>query len=167
MRFMGAELSLLFDARLGGKIFSATNMWGSYSGALESTLVGDRAPGAAVGDSLTIAGVDSVSGSANTTRVSAEQYFHALAAISEPWVYDASYTKLREARLSYAIPTRFLPGFREHILSVSLIGRNLFTWSDAPNIDPETTLSAGTFSGFEMGQLPGARSIGLQVTISP
>jgi hypothetical protein len=167
LRFMGVELSLWFDARVGGKIFSATNLWGSYSGTLASTLVGDRAPGAATTDSLTIAGVDSVSGSANTIRVSAEQYFHALGAISEPWVYDATYTKLREARLSYEMPTRFLPGFREHVLRVSLIARNLFTWAEAPNIDPETILSTGAFTGFEMGHLPSTRSVGVHLSITP
>jgi hypothetical protein len=163
LRFMGAELSLLVDSRMGGKIFSSTNMWGSFSGTLESTLIGDRAPGANAGDSLTIAGVDSATGAANTTKVSAEQYFHAIGAIVEPWVYDASYTKLREARLSYSIPSRFIPAFREHFLRVSLIGRNLFTWADAPNIDPEMT----AFAGFEMGQLPSARSVGVQVSIAP
>lgn len=166
-RLMGVELSFLLDVRMGGKIFSAANMWGSFAGTLESTLIGDRAVGAAPGDSLTIPGIDSTTGAANTTRVSAEQYFHALGAISEPWVYDASYTKLREARLTYELPARFLPGFREHALRVSVVGRNLFTWAKAPNIDPETTLSSGGFAGFEMGQLPSARSVGIQVSIAP
>ena len=159
----GLQLYALVDARFGGKVFSATNMWGSYAGTLESTLVGDRATAAPAGDSLTLVGIDSVSGTANTTRVSAEQYFHALGAIAEPWVYDASYVKLREARISYGVPTRFLPGFREHSLRLSLIGRNLFTWADAPNIDPESI----QFPGFEMGQLPTARSFGVQVSIAP
>jgi hypothetical protein len=41
-------------------------------------------------------------------------------------------------------------------------------WSDAPNIDPETILSTSTFlRGAEMGQLPTARSVGVQVTLTP
>jgi hypothetical protein len=167
LRVRDAGLSLLFDSRMGGKIFSATNIWGSYAGSLESTLIGDRAPGAASGDSLVIAGIDSMTGTPNAVQVSAQQFFHALGAISEPWVYDASYIKLREARLSYEIATRFLPGFRDHFLRMSIVGRNLFTWARAPNIDPETTLGTAGFSGFEMGQLPTSRSIGVQITIAP
>lgn len=161
--YRGVQLYALVDARLGGKVFSATNMWGSYAGTLESTLVGDRAADASAADSLVVAGIDSVSGTENTIRVSAEQYFHALGAIVEPWVYDASYLKLREARISYGVPTRFLPGFREHRLRLSLVGRNLLSWSDVPNIDPEMI----QFPGFEMGQLPTARSVGVQVSIAP
>lgn len=167
LRFRGFELGLAIDARLGGEIFSATNMWGSRAGTLASTLVGDRAPGAAPSDSLLVAGIDSASGAANTIRVSAEQYFHALGEITEPWVYDASYTKLREVRLSYRVPARFLPGFRQHSLRVSLVGANLVTWASAPNIDPETTLSNGVIQGIDMGQLPGRRSVGLHVELRP
>jgi hypothetical protein len=167
MRFRSIELSVLMDARIGGKIFSATNRWGSQAGTLASTLIGDRAPGAASGDSLTIAGVDSATGLASATKVSAEQYFHALAGIAEPWVYDASYVKLREVRMTYSLPTRFLPGFREHALRVSLVGRNLLTQAAAPNIDPETTLSTRGVFGFEMGQLPSWRSVGIHVTVTP
>ncbi len=170
LRYAGMELFVLLDVRMGGKLFSATNMWGSYAGTLESTLIGERAqPGTqrVLEDSLTIAGTDSLLGTPNTTKVSAEQYFHSLGAITEPWVYDASYAKLREARLSYEVPTRFLPGFREHTLRVSLIGRNLMTWAKAPNVDPETTLAGGAFQGFEMGQLPAVRSLGLQLSVTP
>jgi hypothetical protein len=53
LRYAGAELSVLFDVRMGGKVFSATNLWGSYSGNLESTVAGRE-------DSLLIAGTDSV-----------------------------------------------------------------------------------------------------------
>jgi len=160
LRCLGAELFVLFDVRVGGKVFSATNMWGSFAGTLESTVAGRE-------DSLLIAGTDSTTGAANATKVSPQDYFHAIGAIHEPWVYDATSMKLREARLSYEVPSRFLPGFREHRLRASLIGRNLLTRAKAPNIDPETALSAGVFQGFEMGQLPSSRSLGLQISITP
>jgi hypothetical protein len=50
---------------------------------------------------------------------------------------------------------------------MAVIGRNLAMWAKAPNIDPETALSASSFQGIEMGQLPTTRSIGLQVSITP
>jgi TonB-dependent SusC/RagA subfamily outer membrane receptor len=154
------ELSLLFDARMGGRVFSATNLWGSYAGNLEETLAG-RETG------LRINGIDSVTRAANTDTVTAQDYFHALGAISEPWVYDASFWKLREARLTYSLPLSFVPAFRDYTARVAFIGRNLATWAKAPNIDPESALSAGPFQGFEMGQLPGTRTLGIMLSLSP
>ena len=160
LRYGSLELGLLLDVRMGGKVFSATNRWGSLAGTLTSTLAG-RDTG------LVVLGIDSVSGAPNTTNVTAEAYFHALGAVNEPWVYDASYMKLRQASLSYEVPLRFLPGYREQIARISIVGRNLFTWAKAPNIDPETALSVGGFQGFEMGQLPTSRSLGLQLSVTP
>ena len=168
--YRGFELVALFDARVGGEVFSATNLWGSYAGTLTTTLVGDRdASGNPVmpADSLVIAGVDSASGLANATRVSAEQYFHALGEITEPWVYDASVARLRLVQLSYSLPMRMVPGLREHVLRFTLVGRNLALWSRAPNIEPGLTFSSQPFQGFEMGQLPGVRSIGLHFSLAP
>lgn len=159
VRLGGAEMALLFDARVGGEVFSATNLWGSFAGTLESTVDGR--------DGMTVAGLDNLTGSTNTTQVTAEEYYHALAAIHEAWVYDASYAKLREARLTYEFPLRFFPGLRSQVARVSLTGRNLLTFAKAPNIDPEAALSSSTFQGFEMGQLPGTKSIGFVLSITP
>jgi hypothetical protein len=156
----GVELSLLVETRRGGRVFSATNLWGSYAGTLEST-----AASRDVG--FVVPGVDSVTGAPNSTTVSAEDYFHALGAIHEPWVYDASYVKLRESRLTYETVVRDVPALSGQTVRLSLIGRNLLTWAKAPNIDPETALSGAGFQGFEMGQLPTTRSIGLQLTVTP
>jgi hypothetical protein len=159
-RLGAVELDVLFDARMGGEVFSATNRWGSYAGSLESTLRGRES-------GMVVAGVDSVTGTANADSVSTQDYFHALGGIVEPWVFDASFWKLREARLTYALPLRFVPGFREHTFRASLVGRNLLAGARAPNIDPETALSTGVFRGFEMGQLPGTRSVGMRFSITP
>jgi hypothetical protein len=47
------------------------------------------------------------------------------------------------------------------------VGRNLWLGTDVPHIDPETGYSASNLQGFEFGQLPTARSIGFNVTITP
>jgi hypothetical protein len=90
-----------------------------------------------------------------------------LAAIQERWLYDASVVKLRDLRLTVALPLRMLPVFSAQSFRATLIGRNLAMWTRVPNIDPETALSASSFQGVEMGQLPTARSIGLQLSITP
>jgi hypothetical protein len=159
-RFAGAEAAALLDARFGGRVFSATNYWGSYAGTLQSTA--DRPE---VG--IVIAGIDSAKGTANGTAVSTEAYYHALGAVAEPWVYDASFAKLRELRLTYALQLHQLPRFEDQSIRVSVVTRNLWMWSKVPNIDPETALAAGAFQGLEMGQLPSTRSIGVRFSITP
>jgi hypothetical protein len=155
IRVGGLDLSVLFDIHRGGKIFSSTNMAGDYAGVLAET-------GFRPDTGLLIAGIDAATGVANTTHVSTEDYYHALGAIGERWVYDASFVKLREARVSFSLPF----AFQNESLRASIVGRNLALWSNAPNIDPETVLSAATFRGAEMGQLPSVRSVGLQLSLT-
>jgi TonB-dependent SusC/RagA subfamily outer membrane receptor len=154
------DISALLSARMGGKIFSATNLWGLTSGSFEETA--DR-PDAG----LLIAGVDAATGTANTIRVSTEDYYHALRRIPERWVYDASVLKLQEARISATFPLRAVPGFRAQSIRTSVVAHNLFMWAKAPNIDPETAVSTWGIQGFELGQLPTTRSFGVQITITP
>jgi hypothetical protein len=154
------EVTALVDARIGGSVFSTSNMAGATSGTLAETAFRPDT-------GLLISGIDVATGKANTQHVTTEAYYHSLAAIQERWVYDASVVKLRDLRLTVALPLRALPVFNAQSIRMALIGRNLAMWAKAPNIDPETALSASSFQGIEMGQLPTTRSIGLQVSITP
>ena len=158
-RYRDIELHVLADTRRGGSVFSGTNLTGGEAGTLAFTAP-DRE------DGVIVAGVDSVTGAANATRVSVQDYYHALAGIHEAWVFDASMTRLREARLTWTTAGGFL-GFPQSRLRMSVIGRNLLTFSGAPNIDPETAFSTGPFQGFEMGQLPNSKSLGIAISLSP
>ncbi len=60
--------------------------------------------------------------------------------------FDATYVKLREASLTYNFPKKILGRLPISNLNLSLIARNLFTWTSADmGYDPETamTLSNG------------------------
>ncbi|MES2177430.1 MAG: TonB-dependent receptor plug domain-containing protein [Gemmatimonadota bacterium] len=160
LRFKGAEVSLLLDAHHGGKIYSASNRAGAYSGVLEETAFRPDT-------GLLIVGLDVVTGRPNTTHATTEDYYHALGSISERWIYDASFVKLREFRLSYALPLRFFEALRAQSIRLSFIGRNLAMWTPAANIDPETILSTSTYRGAELGQLPRSRSVGFQLSLTP
>ncbi len=160
IRFGVLQIDVLADGHVGGSIFSATNLWGSYAGSLQSTAFRPDS-------GLLITGIDAATGHANTTHVSTQDYFHALAAIQEPWVYSASYFKIREITARVAIPTTALGGLPFAGISVALIARNAYLWAKAPNIDPETLLSPFQFGGVEMGQLPSTKSVGLQISITP
>ena len=154
------EVSALVDARMGGRLYSATNLWGMTAGSFAETAFRPDT-------GLLIAGIDAATGKANSQHVTAEDYYHALRGIQEAWVYDASFVKFRDLRLTVAIPLRSLPVFTAQSLRASVIGRNLAMWAKAPNIDPETALSTSALQGIEMGQLPSVRSVGLQLSLTP
>lgn len=86
--------------------------------------------------------------------------------IIKPFVYDASYVKLRELSISYTLSNeslkslKFLKG-----LTFSIIGRNLWLiHSNVPNIDPESTYSISNGQGYEYGSLPQRQSYGFNLT---
>jgi len=160
LHYRALELNVLIDVRHGGKIFSATNLLGSYAGTLATTAFRPDT-------GLLLQGIDVVSGKANTTHVSTENYYHALLPVQERWVYDASFARLREARLTVTVPPRILFLGSNGAAKLSLFGSNLFLWTRVPNIDPETVFSTSSFQGMELGQLPGVRSVGLQLSVTP
>lgn len=83
----------------------------------------------------------------------------------EAATYDATYIKLREARISYTVPKGKIGGLQS--LTISAVGRNLLLFSNVPSIDPEAfSIRNGLFvNGFESTSLPSTRSFGLSVSI--
>jgi TonB-linked SusC/RagA family outer membrane protein len=166
LSYRGFDLSASLDGRFGGNIFSLTNVYGSRSGVLHETLLGREERN---DTSYIVPGVKVVNGDTvvNDRKVTAQAYHKSLTNISEHWVYDATFVKLREVRLGYEVPTSFSRRMGVRGLSVALVGRNLALWTDAPNIDPETSFNASNVQGFEYGQLPSARSVGFNISVTP
>lgn len=160
IHFRWIDVSALVDARMGGSIFSTTNLVGQTTGTFAET--------ASRPDSGQVfAGVDIATGAPNKMKATTQAYYQALAPIQEAWVYDASFVKLRDLRVSFSWPLRAISALSGQSARVSLIGRNLAMWSKAPNIDPETALSTTSFQGVELGQPPTVRSIGVQFSLTP
>lgn len=158
--FRGVELGFLIDTRQGGNIYSTGNMWGSYAGVLANT---EFRPDTG----LVISGIDKSTGKTNAQHIRAEDYWHSLYPIQEAWIYDASFVKLREARIGFNLPSSWLRNTTVKQARLSIVGRNLALWTDAPNIDPESAFSATNLQGIEMGQMPTTRSIGFQLSVTP
>jgi len=158
-RYKSFDVSGQLDARVGGQLFSATNAWGKYAGILKVTE--DRE------NPIKTTGVNSA-GTAVTGSATAEDYWHGMGYNSgdEDNILDASFVKLREVRIGWAVPQSLL-GRSSYRLNVALVGRNLLTHSNSPNIDPETAFAAGNQQGQEFGQLPATRSLGFQVSVTP
>ena len=159
--FKGIRLGGLIDFQKGGKVYSLTNVWGRYSGIFAETAEGDIRENGLINEGVT------ETGEANTTVISAvDHYFQDGGyVITAADVYDASFVKLRELTLSYELPSSlFKKGIRG--VSVGIYGRNLaILHKNAPNIDPESGLSTSNVQGFEGGQLPTARTFGINLNV--
>jgi outer membrane receptor protein involved in Fe transport len=166
VRYKNYTVSALLDIRRGGENFSIGNWWGTYAGVLDHTLRGREVDWDDPG--LVVDGIDINTGQPNDVRVTAEDYNHNQYPTHEPAILPTGFVKLRELRVSWDAPTSFANKLRLSQLNVALIGRNLITWTDFPNYDPENSTSAtngGT--GFDMGAMPTPRSIGINLRITP
>ena len=167
------NLAMTFDYQVGGKFFSLTEQWGYYSGILENT-AGKNDKGNPIRDPVTagggvrVRGVDAADGKTPVdVYVDAYDYFHGFYAqrISEPFIHDLTYAKLRELSLGYTIPTHKLGKMGKIFqgASVSLLARNLFfIYRDSKNFDPSEI--SGVHG--EDGNLVGSRSFGFNVKLN-
>jgi hypothetical protein len=82
-------------------------------------------------------------------------------AISEPFVQDASWIRLRSASLSYSLPAKWLPKKVIRNASLSVTGNNLILITDYYGLDPETvSADAGSNVDGSSGMTyPAARSV--------
>lgn len=159
------SLNALFDFKRGGNIVSITNFFGDYTGVLAQTLKGREVDWNKPG--LVVKGIDVNTGKPNTVNVTTEQYLQNIFPSTEPYVYDDSYVKLREVRVGLDLPEDWAGKFNARAINLSLSGRNLHTWTKVPNIDPEFAFQNGNFQGIEFAALPTARSIAINVRITP
>ena len=162
--YKSVSLSFSFDGQKGGSVYSVTKWFGQQAGVLEATLQGrenDWNDGFVVPNSV------HEDGSPNTTKVYAQDYFHNQFYAQEDGMVDASYLKLRDARVSYELPSSLAQHLGFSGVSVSIVGHNLALWAKQSVIDPETAQDTGNRQGTENGQLPTARSIGFTLSVRP
>ncbi|UZR96991.1 SusC/RagA family TonB-linked outer membrane protein [Chondrinema litorale] len=166
--FKGITLSGLIDFQKGGTVYSTTNRYGTYSGLFAIT-AGNNDRGTPQRDPVEDNGgfrADGVfeDGTPNDIYLESQSYWKALRNIREEFAYDASFVKLREVRLSFAIPSKWVDKTPFRTINASLVGRNLaILHKNIPNLDPEAGLGSGNIQGFENGQHPSVRSYGFNL----
>lgn len=168
------SISFLFDIRSGGELYSETQTVGREGGIIMETLEG-RATGYDLsqnGNGVIGAGVVASAGGfvPNTKKVSAREWHSAYTGgrgIAEGVMYDASFVKLRELQVGFAIPVRMLAKLPFTAASISLVGRNLWLNDNVPHVDPETmSYSGGTaLPGIENMAIPSTRSMGVNLSL--
>lgn len=162
--YKGASLSFLVDMRKGGVIFSNTASSLRVNGLAKETLLNR-------GNVFIDKGVNP-NGSVNTTPVTSMQDYWAQYGTTntEANIFDASYVKLREVRLSYQLPQSFLQRNLKFFKSaeIGVEGRNLWIIHDnVPHIDPEANFfgSDSVAEGVEFNSVPSTRTIGFNLRV--
>jgi hypothetical protein len=174
--FKSITLDFLVDFKSGGDIFSGTNNRLTQWGLHEQSLIGRDGE-----TPLHITGVTR-SGSTPETYVyspvdrdltpdEARIYWNNVGgestAISNMFIYDASFVKLRQLTLGYTFPRNLLSKTPIQTLTLSFVGRNLWVISkNIDNVDPESAYSTNAGAqGLEYFAMPSTRTYGFNLRV--
>lgn len=166
------SLDILLDIKQGGNIYSMTNLLAYANGRHKGTLEGRDGWQQGTGG-YPVKGVQQTGTDSNgqpvyrevSAYVNPQVYWQRVTGnIPEPFIYDASFIKLRQLSIDYKVPAALLRNTLIKELAVSLVARNLFTLSKhIPNVDPESAYNNNNAQGFEYGSLPARRSCGINL----
>ncbi|MGB4844973.1 MAG: SusC/RagA family TonB-linked outer membrane protein [Ferruginibacter sp.] len=176
--FKNFTVNVNIDYSYGGKFFSLSDHWGTFSGLTARTAelndLGNplRDPVALDGSGnplptsggVRVDGVDGT-GKAVTMYVDAQTYFHQFRtnSIAEDNIYDLTFVKLRELSVGYKLPVEKL-GIGKYVKTAifSVVSRNPWLiYSKTKGFDPSEISNVYG----EDGQLPGTRSVGVNLKL--
>lgn len=174
LTYKNFSLGFLVDVRKGGKFFSQTYKYGTYSGTLKHTAENGIRENGLVLDGVTgtvtynADGTYTVSGvSPNTINVPARTWARSMSSSSSPAaqnVFDADFVKLREISASYTFDTANWKFAKS--LKLSAFAYNVWTiWKANDYIDPDFTSSSGNIQGIEGAIVPAPVTYGMSVNI--
>ncbi len=176
--FKNFTVNVNIDYSYGGKFFSLSDFWGTFSGLTARTaelndlgnpsrdpvvLDGTGAPLPNSGG-VRVDGVDAT-GKAVTRYIDAQTYWHQFQGrnIAENSIYDLTFVKLRELSFGYKVPVEKL-GIGRYVKTAifSVVSRNPWLlYSKNKGFDPSEISNVYG----EDGQLPGTRSVGVNLKL--
>lgn len=188
MNYKNFSLSAFLDFQKGGQFYSISKMFNAYSGLGKET-VGNNPLGnpirnpivnksgqevdfvkfddaAPTSGGVLVEGVDA-NGNPVKYLTDALSHFGNLFYIKEAWLFDASYIKLREVKLTWNVPNNMLSKTPVKRAAFSIdLSNPLLLYASTSGVDP-STIQNGTagFSFWEGGTLPGTRSIGFNINL--
>ncbi len=166
--FYGVNLGFLVDIRQGGVMFSSTVASLRSAGLAEETLENREE---IFIDKGVIAEANGTYVDNNVPVQSMQDFWGHYSSISntEGSIFDASYVKLREVKLSYELPKSIISTLNLQKVEVGIEGRNLWIiHSNVPHIDPEANMF-GTNSvaeGIEFNSIPSTKSFGFNLKLT-
>ncbi len=163
-------LNVNIDFQKGGKFFSLSDMWGSFSGLTARTAVlNDKGnpirDAVADGGGIHMIGVDENKNKIDL-YVEAQDYFHNMVGnnVYDEFIYDLTFVKMREVSLGYRIPVEKIGNLGKYFqnASFSLVARNPWLiYAETKDFDPS---EISNIYG-ENGQFPGTRSLGFNLKL--
>lgn len=188
--YKGFNFSFLIDWKQGGDVFSLDLWYGMGTGLYPETAAindlgnnvrddiiqnddgsYDPTSGGVIldGVNMEISDAGDTSYVTNNIRAYAGWY-------GNPWgwgraanaqhIYDASYIKLREASITYSLPSSMFDNSIIGGVSFGVVGSNLWIiHKNLPYADPETSQGAGNIQGWQSGVLPTTRNIGFTLNV--
>lgn len=169
------SISFLFDARIGGTLYS-----GTWNRATTAGVVAESAEGR---EGYYLSNV--IYGESSAKATAGYQYPDAYfedgtpcnlyvkptnryASYDERCIFDASFIKFRELSVGYNLPKSLLKKLPIRDFRLSLVGRNLgILYQNTPKgIDPEASSQSGNAQGIEYGGMPPVTSIGFDVKLT-
>ena len=188
LQYKSFSLSALLDVKWGADVYSMSSMMAHVNGTAEATLEGRKEwyyseelrkqanvdpdnwvpVGGFIGNGVVpLMSTGKQIYVKNETPINPYDYWKFLQDNTpEPFIYDASFIKLRELTLTYTLKEKLLEKTFLTGVSFTVYGRNLWTiYSNVPNIDPESAYNNSNGQGLEYGSLPSRRSLGLNVKL--
>lgn len=171
LSFKGFSLSALVDFRIGGDLYSGTNLRLTQWGLHKQTLQGRLGEEPLVVNGVVQAGEDSQGNpvyeefTKELTPGEAQNYWNQTGnRVQDHFIYDGSFAKLRQLTFGYSFPSSLLGKTPFQTLNLSFVGRNLaILWKNVENIDPEANYTSGNAQGLDYFGMPQTRTFGFNL----
>mgnify|MGYP003575524328 FL=1 len=152
-RYKGFDLSVFINSSYGNKLFNWTRAnletGTGYTGAV-ATLLNRWTP-------------------TNTNTDVHKAIENPAVTISDRFVEDASFIRLKNVTLGYSLPRKVVSKAKFSAARIYITGSNLVTWTDYTGYDPEVNTNGqnSISSGMDRGAYPNAKSIlaGINLTL--
>jgi len=163
----GLTLNVLFGGQNGGQFYSNTAELQYFLGSDVATAYNNRVP-FVVPNSVYLGSDNQYH--ANTTKVAPFNYWYEVSSIPSYEMITASFIKLREISLTYALPAKVFSKAKYITgVSVKAYGSNLWLWTPKSNTFADPELSSGgasNLTGYEFYVLPSVRNYGGGATVT-
>ncbi len=169
LNYKGIDLSFSLDFQKGGQFYSLTKMYGDGTGLTAATVaMNDKGNPErsfpSLGGGVHIIGVTPTGAPVDTYIAARRHYYTNGQRDTRNYLLSASYLKLREVRLGYSVPKKFLGNMPVSNVNIGAIVNNAWLIS-APakkfGMDPSELEGFGN----EGGQLSSTRTIGLNLRV--
>lgn len=196
LNYRDFSLNVAFDVKYGADIFSMTDLFSVVRGSSVKTLPGReewiqseqerlsqkksldewRAAGMVRGyvpEGVVQTGSDANGKpiyTKNTAAVDPSVYWSRFYSdgqgIAVPFIYKATYVKVRDITLSYHLPRTVCARLHMKDAQLGFVARNPFIiYKNIPNVDPDSNYNNGNGQGLEYGSLPSRRGWGINLNV--